>query len=895
MKKLICIILLFTLFSGYAYAFPADLDDIPYTPLVKSEETEITVELSCIYTLLNNLGIVQEELSDLKMGNTVTKGYAASLFAKATFTEVHDSNERYFTDVSQKHQYADYINYLVSLDIIGAESGKFYPEANLTLLDAVKTAMNILGFNKYPKVQYMTEASRHGLLKNIDRNAEYMSVSQLFTLIFNMLNAYTVDFTSIDSNGGYTASVDESETYLEKNRGIRKIEGIVTGVGGMLMYGASELPEGRIEINRTVFKMASENDVSFVGKRVIALSDKDGTVICLFENTAVNKMLTVSGNEILAVSDNLVKYRDESDNTKTVRLSDAIVFLNNEKTGTLTETALKSADHIEFICNSNKDYSVVKLYDYERNVIKKISPSTMKLTLKYGGAVLELQNSDYTLILDNQKIEFSDLKVNDVISVVKTSVKNGSRRYIIYVSRIATEGKIEVVNNASGRTYYTIGGKTYEATDEFLNFIQNDTMEQKPDFSTDSVFLLSHDNKLVYAQTQTEYSYGFLMAWGEKTGSFDKTHSIMLYTIDGIKTELQFAENVKFFNAVYPGGEKVSSKEAYSYISGREMVAYKVNEEGLLTMLALPLDRTAYSPATIDYPLTIDFITTPKSSARRLYRGVYVSKYNFNTSKCLVYPEDEKLSANERAYQIKSGAGWGTDKYFSNETVTLYNVSKFCVPQFYTVSSVSQTGENISSDLRPAIIDSVSRAVKEDGEEGVLVTYYQSSVQEKAFISDNVEFVKETEGGSFSSQRTSAAELQSGDIMQFEKDSLGEIKLIRVLFNAQKTQNYYCESIGSPGTKVKTADLFSSLLMIYAQVEDIETSNILVNTSDSGTDVSYLYPGALGHGAYGGIRYYLYDTGNERASYASRDEVQKGDKVVMRKTYNHVCDVFIIR
>ena len=82
MKKLICIILLFTLFSGYAYAFPADLDDIPYTPLVKSEETEITVELSCIYTLLNNLGIVQEELSDLKMGNTVTKGYAASLFAK---------------------------------------------------------------------------------------------------------------------------------------------------------------------------------------------------------------------------------------------------------------------------------------------------------------------------------------------------------------------------------------------------------------------------------------------------------------------------------------------------------------------------------------------------------------------------------------------------------------------------------------------------------------------------------------------------------------------------------------------------------------------------------------------------------------------------------------------
>ena len=92
------------------------------------------------------------------------------------------------------------------------------------------------------------------------------------------------------------------------------------------------------------------------------------------------------------------------------------------------------------------------------------------------------------------------------------------------------------------------------------------------------------------------------------------------------------------------------------------------------------------------------------------------------------------------------------------------------------------------------------------------------------------------------------------------------------------------------------AAVFSSLNVIYAKIEDREGTIALINTSKDGTNPKYSLPISISlDGTYSKPYYVIYDTKKKEVTNASLAEIQAGDEVVMRKYYNHVLDVVIIR
>lgn len=886
-----------------ALAYVPNVDDVPYDDSFFGLEEKETLEskgLETVYTLLKFIGAEDREASDIVPGDAATKALAAKYFAQIKGAN-NMAGEPPFEDVSEKTQYYEYIKKAYGAGIIEKEK-KFNPTGALTMNDAAKMAMRTLEYDKlYPIDGAMSFAYNNKLFNGIDTGKNTMSVGELMIFTENVLAVPCLEYSSVSSQG-YDIKVGE-QSYLEKYKNISVQSGIVTGTEFSSLYGDSKLGKNQIEINRGVFSYENATDEDLTGHSIMAYidNDNDNAVICLWKYKSAEEKLKFSD-----FGENKGTYITNRDNKRYKISADARILYNGIYYGTDTKAnddgLYDNFDDLRLIDN-NRDgtYEVIKINRGDTYVVKSVSSYRKRIDFKYGFPSLNLENEDNVYISKNgEKIEIENLAANDIITVYKAKKSNNENVYVIYASTESVADALkEDGTDDYGKRFYRLDNEIYQLSDNYVYFLEHDTTQEKPSLGGMYTFLLSYDGKIAaVAEQNGSYKYGFLM----KSINLDEEeqYAVEIFTLDGSAERMTFAKKVKFFSADETKGKKIEDKDVYQKLGTGDgliydMVAYKKNANDLISEFVLPLDCTKMALGTTDYPLTKDFTNLigytdgkPRYSSVRSYYDVLDSRYNAGGVTTVVYPVDKNDRTNEKFYQKKSFSY--QDEYFSASQITLYNTDKFYNPGVITLGMNVLT--EIDAESTPYMVSKVSTGLDEDDMPVTVVTYNTGASEVTKNLSSDCLISNDKyhwEGTPDDPQK-----IHAGDIVQLETDVAGNINCIRFLYKADNPSEYGYQDPRTAESSTITMASVSAIKVIHGTVVDYNSGCVLVNIKKPGESAE-TWPILSGNTVYGRVTYTLFEQKSGKVTSISRDEIEAGDEIIIRKRYNHGVNFYIIR
>ncbi len=895
----------------------ADVDNVPIPDRLKTEseyalgETVSMGEYAGIFKILTYLNIFDEDMKNTEVEKNVERGFAAQSFARMLSPEHMPTDMKSIADVSATAKYAEGIYSAKSLGIIQDED-KFYPTRPVTVGEAMEMAMRTLGYDYLTGVYSLqAKAKEIGLYKQIDATAESMTMGQFMYLLINVLESSVAEMETLAVNGEdfQLKMSDNSAVFIErKNIVLRK--GIVTAQGNTSLFGDSSLKEDEIEINRLRYKTVSPAE-DLLGKSVYAYIDteKDDIIISVWEISNKNTVVEIPGDSITKVSASQITYvSSDDDNEKASVSSAAKVIYNNQYYGTMAEAVsaglLGGAARVILKDNDGDDSAdVVQVEKIKYAVVNSVSKISGIISLMYneGRIDAEKNKNSFSLYMDGEKTDISVLAKWDVLSVLEATRNDGSINYSIKASRKTVTGILESTDITDSEYNLKIDGKNYIAAPEYEKYVYLNKTVQKPEIGLKSVFRLSDDGKIVTVAAESECEFAYVMEAGREN-DINGTVGMKVFTTDGKFKTLLLSEDTKLFSSEYPKGTKLTMDEMYKKVStngkpSSNVIGFTADSEGGVSELYLEQNQISAEPGMTDYPVNKNYTAGGTGSDReeaRLYASIIGGKYMINKSVPVIIVPEESQRTNEDLYAARNTNSYSSDHYFSNETITLYNVDRF-----YTVGfAIVQGGfvKSVDEYITPFMISKITHGVEND-EEVLKLHYYSGDKETSVNVLKTADLIENTAESNWQGTLgITLDDLKVGDIVQLETDNSGLGNMVRVLFKMNNKGGYRVQTKNSAEVQAvgKNASTSSKIAIIYSKVIDVEGNRAIVNVSDSGTDTAYSYP-VFFTGIYGKSTFTLYDSETKKVYQATMSEIQPGDELIIRKRWNEACDGFIIR
>lgn len=734
--------------------------------------------------------------------------------------------------------------------------------------------------------------------------------------------------SGLDNQGGATVEIVNGVSHLEKYFEIYKQDGILTGYKYSSINGDADLDEGTIQINRGIFKINYDISMDYVGTNVYAYVDteNDNLVVTVEKNNKKNNSYSFKKSEFIERDSGYISFYNENRKVK-VKISDnALVMYNNAYSGLYSrmndDEMPENADRVLMLDNDgDKIVDIVKVEKYSYYLIKSVSQDKESIVFDKNGGVLEIDDKSWVEFdVDGEKAELKDLKAADVLTVLETVRKDGSKIFSAVVSRTLEEGTISGIGEDDYGEFYLIDESKYYLSDEFIKYMASVQSEKKPKIGNFVRLYISSDKKVVATMAEDDFSYGYIMSGLVSVN--EETVRFKIYNLSGEANNYFFADKVKVYTEKYQEGVKKDKLDAIAAYLGREIsdsesiaiendvVAYSLNSEGEISSIVKPINRTAYPHGSLYYPLTLDYDGTNETSQSfltRIYREVFASQYKIASSvPILTIPESDELKKDEKAYGIKQSTSWGAEgKRVNGMSFKIYNCDKFYIPQFCTmVDTVEETiAQGDYGDVYMYCIENITQTIDEDDAAVTQISYYHNGKLTTSTLASDITFVNP----GLYCDVDSVEELKKGDVVQIKTDTLGRVYLISVLFSIKDRPSefgaYFTTTTKTDENGIKRIVPKETILdgsahgitVLYGRVEDVKDNVVLLNTSKSGTNSAHTYPVVIGNSVYKAVFYSIYNTKTNKVTAASLSEIQPNDIVLMRRYYNHIQDVIIIR
>lgn len=360
---------------------------------------------------------------------TITRGEFAQMLVNASIYK--DSEEKYisaslFKDVKADNQNIGAIKIAVNAGWLSSYlDGTFRPDNGVTLRDAAKSLVSVLGYTNQDFTGNITNAQLSKfyeleLDEHITKTAyEYLTVGDCINLFYNLLNTKTKTGTIYAQVIGYNVTSEGNVALLSVLKD--ELDGPIVATNAW----KTELP---FEVNSstTYFRndfAAQEGEIR--GDDILYYSS-DLNMVYAYHDVVIGKIDAVYPNalqaESLVIDGNTYKIENDS--------------IRNE-IATWTEDALDKS----VVLLAGMDKEVVKmldLWDYSKNVCTGI---ISKLGYRDGDYYIEVTRSNgkpREITYDPDDIT---LTLNDIVTVVTYEGEN-------YVSKVSTAANIAKLANA---------------------------------------------------------------------------------------------------------------------------------------------------------------------------------------------------------------------------------------------------------------------------------------------------------------------------------------------------------------------------------------------------------------------------------------------------------------
>lgn len=700
-----------------------------------------------------------------------------------------------FSDVASDHWASGYINVATSMKLIeGDGDGKFRPNDPISYAEAMAIMTRATGYeisaeNKggYPS-GYMSVGTANGLSKNVICGVnEKITRGNVAYLTANALDVNLMEQTSFGDKGSYEVT---DKTLLKDNLKVEKKEGQITAVESTSIDGSASLGKNQVRIDDVTYN-TEDNFNNLLGYNVtyyVRSESKGGETLILArpmsgKNSAASitdesfsKLTTKNGNVA-------VEYFTDANHKKTATAeitSDAKLIYNGKYTDfDKTRLDLSAVQGKINLLDTNKDgkYDIVFVTQFTNIVVDSVS-SSGKIIDKLTGTSLRLdENVDYYLWSGSNKLEPSDLKEWDVLSVAKSL---DGDLYDIIVTRNSVEGKISSIDDEG----VYIGDKHYK-----VSLSYNDTFK----VGHEGVFYLDCDGRITAVDNASTISSGYAYLLSAYVNSDGSTSFFKVFTKDGKTETIEANDKIKL-----NGKSGVKSTEAVNAFRAdnktvSQLVTFTTNNDGKLTSITAANDNTANGAIDTDN-FTKNYV---------LDNAIYSEK----TSKLGNVRIDEDTVIFDLT-DADSDCAIADMSIFEDEQK--YSGIVYDVTESYSAGAIVLTGSSVSANdtAALAVVKSIATAVNSNDEQVQRLTALIGGEEKSLFTNAEGVLVKGDKA------------LKAGDLIQYKTNADGEIVSVRVLMDIDTKDTEFAK------------ELSDNLDIVYGRVTKKFTDSINVAAGD---------------------------------------------------------------
>lgn len=803
---------------------------------------------------MRDLGIMEgDENGDIEPTATLSRAEFVTLIARIMDMEdiYADAENDLFVDVSQNYWAKSAILACAKAGYInGTEPGVFSPEDNISLEQALKIMVRVLGYEYmaqekggYP-AGYLYTANRLELMDNITTaQTDPVTKGDAAHLFFNSLEVTLTEEVGYSGDSVLMTNLG-NRTILGEYMGLARAEATLDAI-----YGASVIDEevdsqSQIIVGGTLYEFEGKDLRDLLGRTVdyfytIGEKQLKSTVKSVLPAENMNHEVTVNLADLSTAAGDEITYTDDNENEQKLNVATTTKYVKNYELLLDYDIAnLKTIQNGKVVFVDNDDdraYDFAFIYDYTTFVVD--SKTVNMIQGKNNDTYIDLTDEDKLLYLnyyDGREVALSKIKPGHVLFVIDTP-----EILEIYVNDKMITGTYE----AQGNNTVTIGGTKYDAAKDLY------APGVKLGDTVNVYFNPYQEVAYMDGITTADAATGYLYRLAETESTFSGGLSVKIFTEDGDLISLALADRITMNDNFYNVQKDASLIKAnLDYTTENnirpQLVKYQLNEDGKICILNtaatyLNADEDGFmvffgadsrdESGKWTQGTTFSGNSTYESSQFYNADGTLILSASTTATKVFTVPKWAAIgSADEKDFRLSTSSGLGYKE--SNQTITIYTNSKAATVADYVVvhsdNPSLDTGEVADYEL---VIYIASTTVWEDGEAKDAIEYYGKNGYTTVKLPD------------YLTTTPAISELHKGDAIRVSTDWNGDLDHLTRVYDrvnetaTRKNSTYYYDvnaayvvyendgmlRVNATKNPVKDSTMFTSSLLLSADATNV--------------------------------------------------------------------------
>ncbi|MBE7036981.1 MAG: S-layer homology domain-containing protein, partial [Ruminococcaceae bacterium] len=540
--------------------------------------------------LLSIVGVYDETKS---LDAQLTKGEFVELLSNAVFFEGEEISgyvpQKKITDVDEFSPYYEKVSAMYALGYIPLDTfGRFLPDEPITFGDAVSIMYRALG---YTEKQVTTKwksperfASAKKLTNGVAMNATSgLSVYNAYVLIYNMLNCNITEL--FDSN--------EAVIYMSNKHHLYPISGIVTHDGVVSKDYTTDIRPDQAIIDGVVYLNESGQHDLF-GQRIsgyyrYGLQDAEKVLVSVYSNNRTNTVTTLHPGDIISFTGRTYRYDLGGLNSKirNAYIPKEALIIYNEKKLTLddpfTDDMFIPKNGRVRLYDNNGDgrTDIVRIENFSAGIVGNTDADKEKIYIN-NSRIITLKGKDY-VIEDKygNELALEEVSKNNVVSFCESFDQTVVK--VVVSKEYHTDLVVEYENEGNGIVKTESGGR-YVLSEYAAANSEKPEVGGSYNFYFDAFDMLAG---IVRDSESNTMAYGVIAAVAQE-GTLSPETIVRMFTGAGEFVDFTCNKKVKILGQddviTY-----VDQEDLYTTLTYTGGVRYKVNDDGKLTYIELPL------------------------------------------------------------------------------------------------------------------------------------------------------------------------------------------------------------------------------------------------------------------------------------------------------------------
>lgn len=615
------------------------------------------------------------------------------------------SQVSYFDDLDVYHYGNAYVSYLVERGVVlGAGDRLFYPDREITLAEATTMALRAAGYQSYMTASgrsWDVVAAETDLLSGVVADG-LLTQADAAVLLYNLMFTDHLYASAVTAGDTYYA---KDGLFLQAVMGLDYCDGVVEGVSGVSLYGASIGSDVLIDGTAYSVGTAYTPDADLLGYHVRAYVTRDDNQLILLMPTR-NTQLEIDTEEMVSFENN--RYRYETDGKiRTAKMANDMVLLYNGRYADDAAYMVPAYGFVTLIDNDGDgEYEVAKAENFESYVVDTVSAELETIVFKNLDAsgnriIIELNDYEQWYVQSDRgtNISLGSLQAGNILTIQRT----GNQLLTVVRSSATISGELKYIEDGAVRMV-SIGDVQYKLTDTCYS----DSWDFSS-FGMVTAYLDTRGRIAAITAEDTGWKFGYILDAKANQNVLYDVLMLRLLTQEGKVETLTSVENV-----MVDGVKTKSGQVAYGVLAGvydqfadavttgnqytnerltTRLVRYCLNADGEIKKLDTPLKLGMFEGD--DVAFSDDDALLLRSKGSLFYKSYYRMLRSIFAERADI--EGEIMAdAETKVFVIPQE---GDDKTYQDYRVTDLAGSRMTDGQYYNVSGYTINAGAVATDV----------------------------------------------------------------------------------------------------------------------------------------------------------------------------------------------------